>query len=121
MADSSLPWLTAAPQQSVSWLAVLSLCVVALPGWYFAYAYRIRAMKWQAKAQVWFGRAIIAGWDDTVPSTRRDVEREREYREHWALHSPDHTRLHWCDATNDSEAATEIMQFCVGGLEVEGE
>jgi hypothetical protein len=57
-----------------------------------------------------------------VPSTERDVEQERlarQARRQRALTQPFHTTRFTVDATNDSEAAREILTSCCGGLEVE--
>lgn len=94
---------------------------------------------WQRRAEYWMRRAIRAEDDGAVslnpsgaerficdlagaPSTKEDVQRTRAWRERRAL-GGDHWRRHQVhDAATDSEAATEIMQFCIGGYEtLEGE
>lgn len=54
-----------------------------------------------------------------APSTERDVARQRAWRERRATTGRDHLMHHSVDAATDSEAATEIMVFCVGGWEID--
>lgn len=86
------------------------------------------AVYYREKSEMYFDLWQRAAWKNVdprkvladirgVPSTVEDAKRAREWRERRALSSPDHTRLHFVDAVIDSEAATEIMQFCVGGYE----
>lgn len=109
-------------------------------------AYRRRAAKWEARANHWFGVAMRGKPMLTEPQARRvirdlfprpmgarpredalslsteqDVLRLRDWREHRALNSRDHTTRHHAEGSVPSEWATEVMQLCVGPLEVEGE
>lgn len=113
---------------------LLAVSVAAVLAW----SYRQSALKWQARSQHWFEVAMhvkpmvsetgamklmrdLFPRPMGVPSAERDVESQREWRERRAVTSRDHLTRHSVDATNDSEAATEILMFTVGGGEVERE
>jgi hypothetical protein len=53
-------------------------------------------------------------------STQADVSRLREWREHRATKGIDHHTRHFAEGAVASEWATEVMQLCVGPLEIEG-
>lgn len=130
-----------------SW-RLLSLCVVALVGVLLIVVglYRSAWMRQTAEAKTWERRARAAGWcpvitpeiaerikNDLFPrpmgargwddaaslSTARDVASLRAWRERRAVTGCDHTKRHFAEGVTDSECAREILQFTMGGYEVD--
>jgi hypothetical protein len=119
-----------------SGMAVL-VCVAAIYRWAWKGADR--------DARTWERRAWAAGYCPKVPasrapailreifrplgarpredaaslSTQADVSRLREWREHRATKGIDHHTRHFAEGVTDSECAREILQFTVGGWEID--
>jgi hypothetical protein len=110
------------------------------------WCYRAAWKSADQESRMWERRARAAGWRPTITpkiadrimgdlfprpmgarpmedaasfSTARDVATLREWREHRAVKGIDHHTRHFAEGVTDSECAREILQFTVGGYEVE--
>lgn len=121
-------------------LGLLSLIVGVGVGVLVMWPLFKRGEAWRSSADYWMARAVRA--EDSLteqirigayrippakaPNVLREIfrplgatPREKEFREHRALHAMDHHTRHFAEGVTDGEVAREIMQFCVGGYEVE--
>ncbi len=91
-------------------VGLVSLCVVAANLGFLAWAYRRAALRWQATAQHWFDAYRLA---ETIPEPKRVL------RDIFAPVVPSQIGISLPDATNDSEAAREVLALTIGETEIE--